>query len=160
VVSQWDPSAHHFSSFTNRFYAAAVDLTRKDKGNTASRWCAGCHDPSLLLNGNIDAAISKEDPRAGDGVACLLCHSTSKPTRLGGGGWPLDWRGFVEPNVKDAASIARHKAQMKPAVMNDAEFCGSCHKVSIHEEVNGKKWLRGQNDFDGWEQGPYALGGA
>ena len=159
VVSQWDPSAHHFSSFTNRFYAASVDLTRKDKGNVASRWCAGCHDPSLLLNDNIDKAISKEDPRAGDGVSCMLCHSITKPTRLGGGGWTLDWRGFVEPNVKDAASIAKHKEQMKPAVMNDGEFCGSCHKVSIHEDVNGKKWLRGQNDFDGWEQGPYALGG-
>src|SRR5205823_6628522 len=100
VVSQWDPSAHHFSSFTNRFYAASVDLTRKDKGNAASRWCAGCHDPSLLFDGDIDHAIAKDNPRAGDGVGCLLCHSTTAPARLGGGGYTLDWRGVVEPNVK------------------------------------------------------------
>src|SRR5579883_1199272 len=48
---------------------------------------------------------------------------------------------------------------MKPSFMNEGEFCASCHKVSIHEDVNGKRWLRGQDDFDAWEQGPYALGG-
>ena len=160
VVAQWDPSAHHGSSFTNRFYASAVDLTRKNKGNKASRWCAGCHDPSLLLDGEIDGDVAQASARAGDGVGCLLCHSISEPARLGGGGYTLKWRPFTEPDVKDAAQVAQHKAAMRPAVLGQAELCASCHKVSLHEDVNGKRWYRGQNDFDPWEQGPYALGGA
>ncbi len=50
VVAQWEPSSHHNSSFSNRFYASAVDLTRKHRGNKTSRWCGGCHDPSLACS--------------------------------------------------------------------------------------------------------------
>ena len=159
VVAQWDPSAHHGSSFTNRFYASAVDLTRKHKGNKASRWCAGCHDPSLLLDGEIDGDVAQSSARAGDGVGCLVCHSITEPSRLGGGGYTLKWRPFIEPDVKNATQVAQHKSAMRPASMGQGEFCASCHKVSLHDDVNGKRWYRGQNDFDPWEQGPYAMGG-
>ena len=43
-------SAHHFSSFNNPPYLFSVRETRKCRssatGVRASRWCAGCHDPS------------------------------------------------------------------------------------------------------------------
>ncbi len=159
IVAQWDGSAHHGSSFTNRFYASSVDLTRKEKSKGASRFCAGCHDPSLLLNGSIDADVVEANPRAGDGVACLVCHSITKSSRLGGGGYTLALQPFVEPKVKDPTSVAAHKTAMKTPQMSEGEFCASCHKVSLGEEVNGKRWYRGQNDFDPWEQGPYGLGG-
>jgi tetratricopeptide (TPR) repeat protein len=167
VAAQWDPSAHHNSSFSNRFYAVSVDLTRKHRGNKVSRWCAGCHDPSLLLANatasTVDPIIDHDDveksPRAGDGIGCLVCHSTTEGARTGGGGYLIKWRPFKEPDPKNAQSVADHKAAMRAPVMEKAEFCGSCHKVSLHEDVNGKRWLRGQNDFDPWEQGPYAFGG-
>lgn len=167
VVAQWEPSAHHNSSFTNRFYAMAVDLTRKHRGNKVSRWCGGCHDPSLLLANatatTVDPLIDRDDvaksPRAGDGIACLVCHSTVEGSRTGGGGFLVDWREFREPDPKSPQSVADHKKAMKPPAIARADFCGSCHKVSLHADVNGKKWLRGQNDFDGWEQGPWAFGG-
>ncbi len=169
VVAQWDPSAHHGSSFSNRFYAASVDLTRKHRGNKTSRWCAGCHDPSLLLAGataaTIDPLVDKDDvkthPRAGDGIGCLVCHSITEGARTGGGGYLLRYTGlFKEPDAKDPKSVAAHKAAMKTKTTESPELCGSCHKVSLHADVNGKRWLRGQNDFDGWEQGPYGFGGA
>lgn len=174
TVAQWDPSAHRNSSFSNRFYALGVDLTRKHRGNKVSRWCAGCHDPSLLLDVRagahdkpneqaLELAIDRDDvvsnPRAGDGVGCLVCHSITEGSRTGGGGYLLKWKRFIEPELKDAASIAQHKVDMKPPVMAQGEFCASCHKVSLHADVNGKRWYRGQNDFDAWEQGPYGLGG-
>lgn len=168
VAAQWEPSAHHNSSFSNRFYAVSVDLTRKHRGNKVSRWCGGCHDPSLLLANatatSVDPIIDRDDarssPRAGDGIACLVCHSVSEGARTGGGGYLIKWRPFKEPDVKDPKQVAEHKLAMKSPAMAGADFCGSCHKVSLHEEVNGKRWLRGQNDFDPWEQGPYAFGGA
>ncbi|MGZ3477217.1 MAG: hypothetical protein ACXWUG_27015 [Polyangiales bacterium] len=171
VAAQWEPSAHHDSSFANRLYAVGVEKTRKDRGNKVSRWCAGCHDPSLLLadakpgkagievSPLIDHDDLQKSPRAGDGIGCLVCHSTTEAARTGGGGYLVSWRGFKEPDPKNAQSVADHKAAMKAPVMKQAEFCGSCHKVSLHADVNGKRWLRGQNDFDPWEQGPYAFGG-
>jgi len=168
VAAQWEPSAHHNSSFSNRFYATAVDLTRKHRGNKVSRWCGGCHDPSLLLANasatGVDPLIDRDDvaksPRAGDGIGCLVCHSTVEGSRTGGGGYLVKWQPFKEPDPKSPEAVAEHKKAMKAPVLEKAEFCGSCHKVSLHADVNGKKWLRGQNDFDGWEQGPWAFGGA
>lgn len=168
VAAQWEPSAHHNSSFSNRFYAVSVDLTRKHRGNKVSRWCGGCHDPSLLLANatatTVDPIIDHDDAktssRAGDGIACLVCHSVTDNARTGGGGYLIKWRPFKEPDRKDPKQVADHKLAMKAPAMSKPEFCGNCHKVSLHEEVNGKRWLRGQNDFDPWEQGPYAFGGA
>jgi tetratricopeptide (TPR) repeat protein len=171
VAAQWEGSAHHDSSFANRFYALGVDKTRKDRGNKVSRWCAGCHDPSLLLADakpgkqgiEVSPIIDRDDlqssPRAGDGIGCLVCHSTTEASRLGGGGYLVSWRGFTEPDPKNAQSVQDHKKAMKAPVMKQSDFCASCHKVSLHADVNGKRWLRGQNDFDPWEQGPYAFGG-
>ena len=171
VAAQWEPSAHHDSSFANRLYAVGADKTRKDRGNKVSRWCAGCHDPSLLLADakpgahglEVSPIIDQDDlqksPRAGDGIGCLVCHSTTEGSRTGGGGYKVSWRGFTEPDPKSAQSVQDHKLAMKAPAMKQAEFCASCHKVSLHADVNGKRWLRGQNDFDPWEQGPYAYGG-
>lgn len=168
VAAQWEPSAHHNSSFTNRFYVTGVDLTRKQRGNKVSRWCGGCHDPSLLFANatatSVDPIIDRDDaassPRAGDGLGCLVCHSTVEGSRTGGGGYLVKWQPFKEPDPKNQKEVAEHKKAMKAPVLERPEFCGSCHKVSLHADVNGKKWLRGQNDFDGWEQGPWAYGGA
>lgn len=173
VVAQWEPSVHHNSSFADRFYATAVALTREDRGNKAGRWCAGCHEPSLLLDTKpvpdghggttlesvVDRPAVSKHPRAADGLGCLSCHSITANSRQGGGGYTLTWQPFVKPDVTDDAQIREHKRRMQAPAMAEAELCGSCHKVALLAAVNGKRWLRGQNEFDPWEQGPYALGG-
>jgi Flp pilus assembly protein TadD len=173
VVAQWEPSVHHNSSFADRFYATAVALTRTDRGNKAGRWCAGCHEPSLLLDVEevpdghggkelesvVDKPAVSKHPRAADGLGCLSCHSITGNSRQGGGGYTLTWQPFVKPDVTDDAQVQDHKRRMQAPAMSDAELCGNCHKVALVAAVNGKRWLRGQNEFDPWEQGPYALGG-
>lgn len=169
VVAQWQSSAHRSSSFNNRFYAAAVDLTRADRGAKATRWCAGCHDPSLLLDartdpaGGLATALETPDvarhPRAGDGIGCLVCHQTTSGSRLGNGGYHLEPHAFRAPEIDSPSSVEAHKKAMRPSALGGAEFCASCHKVSIPAEVNNKRWYRGQNDFDAWEQGPFSSGG-
>ncbi len=37
---------------------------------------------------------------------------------------------------------------LKP-VFRTSEFCGTCHKVSLDKPVNGYRWIRGQNEYDG-----------
>ena len=43
---------------------------------------------------------------------------------------PDTWRTFLKP------------------LHRSAEFCGTCHKVHLPAELNGYKWLRGQNHYD------------
>ena len=60
VHASWSNSAHRFSSFDNPVYAASVRSTREsdDSNGGMSTFCAGCHDPVLLVSGGF------EDPRA------------------------------------------------------------------------------------------------
>src|SRR5207302_10555643 len=47
------------------------------------------------------------------------------------------------------------KTFLKPEVHRNAEFCSTCHKVSIPQELNHyKEFLRGQNHYD-----PFLLSG-
>ena len=41
-----------------------------------------------------------------------------------------------------------HKATFLKPLHRTPEFCGTCHKVHIPEELNAYKWLRGQNHYD------------
>jgi hypothetical protein len=55
----WFHSSHHFSSFNNPAYLAAVRETRefsmkKDTNVRRSRWCAGCHDQVPFFSGAFD----------------------------------------------------------------------------------------------------------
>ena len=41
-----------------------------------------------------------------------------------------------------------HRRTFLKPLHESAEFCGSCHKVHLPEELNGYRWLRGQNHYD------------
>ena len=41
-----------------------------------------------------------------------------------------------------------HKKTFLKPLHKKTEFCGTCHKVHIPEELNAYKWLRGQNHYD------------
>lgn len=41
-----------------------------------------------------------------------------------------------------------HKRAFLKPLHRTAEFCGTCHKVHLPEELNAYKWLRGQNHYD------------
>src|SRR5687767_5092351 len=54
VIAQWRTSAHAFASFQNPIYRVSVDRLRKEVGKKESRFCGGCHDISLLVDGVMD----------------------------------------------------------------------------------------------------------
>jgi cytochrome c-type biogenesis protein CcmH/NrfG len=49
---------------------------------------------------------------------------------------------------------------VRPALLATAEFCASCHKVGLPPEVTHDIWLRGQDDYDAWQQSAVAGQGA
>jgi len=77
IYQQWNESAHHFSSFNNQWYRKSIIYMQEINGIQSSKWCGGCHDPAILINGVMD--IPHRDnlhtPAAQEGHAHTACHS-------------------------------------------------------------------------------------
>lgn len=160
IFAQWSRSAHRFSSLDNPFYLPAFRAAREARGTAVTRWCGGCHDPALLFAHDLDAAeVDRRHERAAVGVGCLLCHSIERVhDRTGNGNYVVSPDAVVYPprEREDRAAVAQHRARLMRPLLRTAEFCASCHKVGIPEAVNGATWLRGQNEFDLWDQSAWA----
>ncbi|MSP61249.1 MAG: hypothetical protein EXR72_13065 [Myxococcales bacterium] len=155
VAAQWSSSAHRFASFNNPYYAAAVNAFRDEKGKRESRFCADCHDPTLVADGSIDRKIDVGSASAQAGIVCLVCHSITRIEDLRGNG---RFHAQVDPVPYGAGS--GHGVRLRPALLATSQFCGTCHKVGLTEEVTGERWLRGQNDLDAWYDSAIAGRGA
>jgi tetratricopeptide (TPR) repeat protein len=187
IVEQWSKSAHRFSSFNNPFYEATVNLLREkgvapnkwidthieqfpeardEVGKVKSKWCSACHDPALMLPGEMIAEIDRATTEAQAGLTCLACHAIDKiHNRTGNGNYNIAdeqedpylfanaENGTLGAYLHDAALKAKptvHKRQLLKPFFQASEFCATCHKVSLTEPVNNYRWLRGQNEFDNW----------
>ena len=160
IFAQWSQSAHRFSSLDNPFYLPAFRGAREQRGAAITRWCGACHDPGLLFAGDLDqAVIDRSHERAQLGVGCLLCHSIDRVHDATGDG---NYRVSPDPVVypprvgEDRDAVARHRERLTRPLLRTAEFCASCHKVGITEAITGSRWLRGQNEYDVWQQSAYA----
>ncbi len=171
IHDDWLHSAHKLSSFNNPAYRASVRETRKvaaERSGTvqASRCCAGCHDPVPFFAGKFDDPDYDDvgDPTAHAGVTCTVCHAIqSIDSNVGNADYTIDeprhypfayskntvLQTLNELMVK--AKPAYHKHEMLKPFHKTAEFCGTCHKVSLPGEVtNYKEFLRGQNHYDSY----------
>ena len=93
IYKQWQSSMHHFSSFNNQWYRKSIEYMQDTIGIKPSRWCAGCHDPSLLFSGEFDKPIREvENTPAGQaGLGCMMCHSiTGVKSTMGQGDYRLE----------------------------------------------------------------------
>lgn len=171
--AQWATSAHHFASFNNPVYLFSVDLTRqaafaRDGNVQAARFCAGCHDPVVFFSGKFDdpkfddpAFAVADDPASNAGVTCTVCHAITHISSPRGNAdytieEPIHYP-FASAHSPLLRWVNRQLVKAKPAfhkktflkpLHRSPEFCGTCHKVHIPEEVNHYKWLRGQNHYD------------
>ena len=165
--ADWSHSAHRFASFNNPAYAFSVRNTRRkvyerDGHVLAARFCAGCHDPVPLFSGRFDAPDFDDegDPTATAGIGCVACHAIEAVGVRGNADYVLG----VPPRYPFAMSdnpLLRwinhflikakpnlHKRSFLKPLHRTPEFCGTCHKVHLPEELNHYRWLRGQNHYD------------
>ena len=169
---RWQQSAHRMSSFNNPFYQFAIENTKtflqqRDGHTEAARFCAGCHDPVPLLAGEFDRQdfAFPEYPSAGAGITCTVCHSmTSVDSPKGNADFTLEspahypfafskYSALRElSNLLVKSNPDFHKRTFLKPLHTSTEFCGTCHKVHIPEELNHYKWLRGQNHYDAFLQ--------
>src|ERR1044071_8489631 len=165
----WFHSSHHFSSFNNKPYLFSVRETRqvalsRDGNVKASRWCAGCHDVVPFLSGAFDDPNYdlEKDPTSQAGLTCTTCHAmTHVNSTRGNADYTIDepihypfaystnrFVQYLNQQLVKAKPEFHKKTSLKP-FMRTAEFCSTCHKVSLPRELNHyKEFLRGQNHYD------------
>jgi len=165
----WFHSSHHFSSFNNEAYLFSVNETRqvalrRDGNVKASRWCAGCHDVVPLFSGAFDDPNFdiRNHPTARAGITCTACHAITHVDGTRGNAeytidepihYPFAYSSnallqYVNNQLVKAKPEFHKKTFLKP-VMHTAEFCSTCHKVSLPGELTKyKDFLRGQNHYD------------
>jgi tetratricopeptide (TPR) repeat protein len=168
IYKQWNSSAHHFSSFNNQWYRKSIEYMQDVAGVKSSKWCAGCHDPSLLFSGMFDTPIRQIEntPAAKAGLSCLMCHSIVQVnSTMGQGDFTLEYPKLHElaasenPFVRTMHDFVvklnpepHRRTFLKPFMRTQvAEFCSSCHKVHLDLPVNRYRWVRGFNEYDNWQ---------
>ena len=154
-------------------HLAEFGLPAEAAGRVKSKWCSGCHDPALMLAGSMDGEIDRSAVEAQAGLTCLACHSIDRiHDRTGNGNYNIAdeqedpylfsdaAEGSIRQFLHDAALKAKptvHIRQMLAPELKSAEFCASCHKVSLDRPVNNYRWLRGQNEYDAWHDSGVSL---
>jgi len=171
AYKSWFHSAHHFSSFNNPPYLFSVRETRqvalKRDGNVkAARWCAGCHDVVPFFSGAFDDVRFDDvhHPTAQSGITCTACHAiTHVNSTRGNADYTIDepihypfaystnrFLQYLNQQLVKAKPEFHKKTFLKP-FMRTAEFCSTCHKVSVPQDLNQyKEFLRGQNHYDSY----------
>ena len=171
----WFHSVHHFSSFNNKPYLFSVKETRKvslerDGNVKASRWCAGCHDVVPFFSGAFDDPNFdlEKHPTAHAGITCTACHAITHINSTRGNAdytidepvhYPFAFSSnkalrYINEQLVKAKPDFHKKTFLKP-LHKQAEFCSTCHKVSLPAELTKyKEFLRGQNHYD-----PFLLSG-
>ncbi len=167
----WFHSAHHFSSFNNQPYLFSVRETRqvalkRDGDVKASRWCAGCHDVVPFFSGAFDDPKFDDvnHPTSQAGITCTACHAITHVNSTKGNAdytidepihYPFAYSSnsllqYLNQQLVKAKPEFHKKTFLKP-FMRTAEFCSTCHKVSIPGELNKyKEFLRGQDHYDSY----------
>jgi len=148
-----------------------------ESGNQAgmikSKFCGACHDPAIILTGKMDKVIDRNRAESQAGLTCLACHLIDTiHDRTGNGNYNIADQQedpYLFPNAEsgsfgaflhDAAMKAKpdvHKRRMQKSFFSSAEYCAPCHKVSLSEQINNYRWLRGQDEYDNWHDSGVAL---
>jgi tetratricopeptide (TPR) repeat protein len=167
VYHQWRQSAHS-NSFRAPFYLNNVQILIDTKGIEYSRHCEGCHNPVALFSGALTRGSTVNRSFDEDGITCSVCHSIVRIQNTSGTGSyvmgkpaiMLNADGSPRDDLPSYDEILNHPELHKRAVMRDfyrtPEFCATCHKAAIPEQLNSYKWLRAFSVYDEWQQSSWS----
>ena len=168
IHERWSSSVHRLASFNNPAYLFSVRNTRqavmdRDGSVQAARFCAGCHDPVPFFSGAFDDPDFDDvnHPTSQAGISCTGCHAITNVNSVKGNAdytieEPLHYP-FAFSDDETLQWLNRFLVKAKPdfhkktflkPLHQTTEFCGTCHKVHLPQELNHYKWLRGQNHYD------------
>lgn len=178
IYDMWFESTHHLASMSDPWYQRTVRFVMERSGTRVAQWCGGCHDPALMMTGQMqeDGLIDFDSAEANVGLTCQFCHSVDRidPAHANGSfrlapAAALPYAGTTDPELRaegnrmlleDPDLIRRHRARRRSPFHVMSEFCGTCHKQSLITPVNNYKWFRGFDEFDGWQDSGVSGAGA
>lgn len=158
IVRQWSESAHAFASFNNPIYRVSIDGFRERVDARRSRFCAGCHDVALLVDGAMDAPVAADDARAHASINCRVCHGIDGASADGNGSFRLRRIAVPSPDVDNPASVERHRQAVSVDALG-VDLCRACHRSFVGSETGNKHHLRGMDDFSDWQRSAHAGNG-
>lgn len=156
VASHWMHSAHAYASFDNPWYRASIDEFREKRGKEESRFCAGCHDPILLLSGEIDQEVAPDNALAYAGITCLVCHSIESTRPDGNASFTLSDAAVLLPDPASKEEIDAHRARLTLPPLRTSELCGSCHRSFSGPSIGNENHLPGIDDLGDWASSAFA----
>lgn len=175
ISAEWRGSAHA-NALNDAYYLGLAGMFAQERGAEALRYCAGCHNPVGLMQGEIDLRLAQKNQpgsnayevrglgvnlpvsaRAAEGVSCALCHRAFSADPAGAGllinttplALPQDAQGRLELQ----AAPAPHRAEVWPAILQQAELCGACHNLRTPDG------LLLEPTFDEWRASRFAAEG-
>ncbi len=172
IAEQWRSSLHSQAA-SDPAYVANINLLEKSRGIVATRYCEGCHAPIALLSGSLRPG-GKHGGVEGtvafkEGVSCLACHAVRSVLHHRGVA-SYEWDDqrdylFNDSQNRVLQAINRylirlapgpHRQRMRPAAINQAGFCSTCHEQFMDKSMNGWGWIKLQSDYSHWLAGPYS----
>lgn len=177
-AAEWNASAHRHAGLGNPWYRAVFEEARREVGDEAARWCAGCHTPGLLLAGRLAGGEGAEpmpataelaaDPLAAQGASCVVCHASRVESTAGQGGFELAlperhrWAVAPGPFRRSLFGLlvrvapGAHRRAYSGHREAGAKLCAACHKGHVDEEVGGARFFPVFNDYDPWQGSSYS----
>ncbi|MFP3939251.1 MAG: tetratricopeptide repeat protein [Thermoanaerobaculia bacterium] len=172
-AAEWAASAHGHAGLDNPWYRAVFDEARRDVGDAAARWCAGCHTPGLLLSGRLSGEVPPtselaSDPLAAEGVSCVVCHAARVESTVGQGAYELDLPTLHRLAASENTALRRlhdvlaridpeaHRRAYSAHRAGGSELCATCHEGYLDEPLNGYRYVRLQDDYESWHASTYS----
>lgn len=169
VAQQWRSSIHGRSASDPAFQTNIAALAGK-KGEAATRYCLGCHGPVALLSGQASKGGRFDGGHAiEEGVSCMACHGISKAVHLKGVGSYLfeprqdylfaDKDNYVLTKLNNYLiniNPRQHRKDLARDIIYDPRNCATCHVQYIDKEINNWGWIKLQDQYSAWLNGPYS----
>ncbi len=168
LFQQWNASLHSFSSHNNPVYRKVTEHLRQQNKSEHLQFCARCHEPIMLVSGESLQA-EPDSWVANSGLTCLSCHRIIEVH--GGNGQYVIKEPILHPfAVSNSPWLQQihawlvqafpwlHRQVLTQDLYKSAEYCQSCHSVTVPAEINGQQELVLQDEYEQWTHSPFAHG--
>ncbi|MDX1637318.1 MAG: multiheme c-type cytochrome [Balneolaceae bacterium] len=165
IGKEWEASAHRYAA-EDPIFRAIQKTMGEQKGPISTRYCGGCHDPISLFSGTKNLFSDSLTNKSGlnEGISCVSCHAVKQVDVSGNADYVMalpERYMFELKDGKAAKAISdfliraypqKHVESYQRPLLKTPEFCGSCHKQYIDEEINNVGWVQLQNQYDNWRK--------
>lgn len=167
ILKEWESSAHRYSAMDVGFQTVQ-SVMGEQNGRESTRYCGGCHDPISLFSGTKNIYTAEDDLTNDigyqEGVSCLACHAIEETDVKGNANYVMSQPNRYMYELKEGETAKfisdflirsypkYHKESLQHRMFKSPEFCASCHKQFIDEEINKVGWVQLQNQYDNWRK--------